>query len=481
MKEPVLEEKYTTDVSRETVLFFESKGVSLDQLLAWQRRYPSIIYPWDEYYNSYRLGFNRVGQFFPRMIVMSRKRKDAQWALAKSLELDIEFALKSGAHDPTNFSLSNGVIIDLSKRNYIKVCGDNIVKIGAGVLIGPLVTRLAETDEIIPTGTCQNVGIAGLSMGAGVGFLERLYGLTLDNMLSVTMILADGSIITADKNVNPNMYWAIRGGGGGSLGIVTDFTFRTYDLCKIMLFELWCPFENFEKVLEIWQKWAPNQVNNLTSQLSLYSPSNENKKNPILINGQFEGNKHDLKKLLCVFDGLFTSYKIWCSSIVDAAITHATPNPPLFFNYLNLFSPACLSQTAIKNLMYAMLTGPPSISIEFNALGGAVAEICSSNTAFFWRDSLFWMLIRVTTNNQRELEQLSKWVRSTYNQLLDDGLTNPKTGVGRSYCNFKDLELNSNQYPQAYWGDNIRRLSKIKTKYDPRNVFVFQQSIPLSK
>ena len=480
LSEPVLEEKYTTDVSRETALYFESKGISICELEKWQSKYP-ILYPWDEYYNSYRLGFNRAGQFFPRMIVMSKRRRDAKWALAISIKLEIEFSIRSGAHDPTSFCLSNGIIIDLSKRDYIKVC-DDIIKIGVGVRIGPLVEKLAETEMVLPTGTCQNVGIAGLSMGAGIGFLERKYGLTLDSMLSATILLANGDIIKVDDKCYPDMFWAIRGGGGGSLGIVTDFEFKVYKLSSVLLFELWCPFKNFIEVFGTWQKWAPFQVDNLASNLNLYPLSavkSGSKKEAILVGGQFEGSKIDLKVLLSVFRGLCTSCKIWRSTVVDAAIYHATPNPPLFFSYLNLFSPICLSTNALRNLAKMMLSAPDGASIEINSLGGFVSGISSNETAFMWRKSLFWMLIKGPTDNQRLLQQSANWVRKTYDGLLDDGLRNKKTGVGMLYCNFKDVDLSPEQYPLAYWGKNSERLSKVKGKYDPCDIFNYAQSIPL--
>lgn len=120
IEEPVLEEKYTTDVSRSTVNFFKSKGIKLCQLLKWQEEHP-VIYPWDEYYNSLRLGFNRAGQFFPKMIIMAEKKKDIKWGLDIAIDLNIEFAIRSGAHDSMNYSLSNGIIIDISNRNYIEV------------------------------------------------------------------------------------------------------------------------------------------------------------------------------------------------------------------------------------------------------------------------------------------------------------------------------------------------------------------------
>jgi hypothetical protein len=478
IEEPVLEEKYTTDVSRSTVNFFKSKGIKLCQLLKWQEEHP-VIYPWDEYYNSLRLGFNRAGQFFPKMIIMAEKKKDIKWGLDIAIDLNIEFAIRSGAHDSMNYSLSNGIIIDISNRNYIEVCEKNIVKMGGGVRIGPLVDKLAEHGLIIPTGTCQNVAISGLCLGGGIGFLERKYGLTLDNVLSMTILLADGEFVEANCKCNADLFWALRGGGGGSLGIVTDFVFQAHCVKEIILFEMWIPFCHFETAIDTWQRWAPFQPNNLTTELDLYPVADKGAKESILITGQYEGRQRDLEELLCVFAGLPTHYNMWKSSIVEAAIYHATPHPPLFYSLLNLFGVEFLSEEAIFNLKKLMKCAPIGISIEIDALGGAVSEVGSSATAFAWRESIFWILIRGTSNIQSEMSKLSRWVRDIYDQLLDDGLRNPITCVGREYCNFKDPDLTQEEYPLAYWGENALELSEIKTKYDPDNIFSYEQSIPL--
>jgi hypothetical protein len=478
IEEPVLEEKYTTDVSRSTVEFFRIKGIDICQLKKWQDDHP-VLYPWDEYYNSLRLGFNRAGQFFPKMILMAQKKKDIKWGLETAINLNIEFALRSGAHDSLNFSLSNGIIIDISKRDYIEVCSKGIVKMGAGTRIGPLVEKLAEHDLVIPTGTCQNVAIAGLTLGGGIGFLERKFGLTLDNVRSITILLADGEYVEANEKCNEDLFWALRGGGGGSLGIVTDFVFQAHCVKEIILFEMWIPFCHFETALDLWQRWAPFQPKSLTAELDLFSVADKEAREPIFFTGQYEGKRRDLEDLLCVWEGLPTHFKIWKSSIVDAAIYHSTPHPPLFYSLLNLFAPEFLTSESIRDLKEIMKRAPVGVSIEMDALQGAVAEVPTNGTAFAWRNSVFWILIKGTSNIQSEMSQLSRWVREIYDGLLDNGLRDPITCVGHQYCNYKDPDLTKEEYPLAYWGSNATELSEIKTRYDPDDIFHYEQSIPL--
>jgi hypothetical protein len=473
-----LDELYTDDVSRNAIIFFKQKGISINILLGWQKKYP-IIYPWDDDYNSLRLGFNRVNQIFPKMLVRIKTRKDVQWALRVATKYDIKFTIRSGSHCSNNYSLCNGIVIDVSQRNYIKHCKDNVIKIGAGVLLGPLIEDLNSKGLFLPTGSCASVSVTGLSLGLGIGYLRRKFGVTLDSMLSATIILANGSIVKTDKNNYPDLFWAIRGAGNGNFGVITDLTLQTYKLSRIALYDLWIPFCHFRTALDTWQRWISEQTNNLTSFIYLYPKNDKHKKEAIYISGQFDGTKTELKKLLQPFDEMISSSKIWYTNLVDCEIHNFNPNPPLFYSYLNLFATEYLSRKAIKNLEHIMKNASDKVSIEIDAMGGKISEISKKDTAFFWRDSLMWILIRGATDDQEELKEPAKWVRSTYNQLLDDGLRNPKTGLGRIYSNFKDPELTEKEYPLAYWGDNAKRLMKIKAKYDPNNMFKFAQSIPL--
>jgi hypothetical protein len=477
VNEEGLDEKYDDDVSRATVIFFKNKNISIKKLLEFKKEYP-IIYPWDSGYNDIRVNFNRMKQFFPKMIVEISKKRDVQWILEFIKKYNIKFTIRSGGHCSNSYSLCDGIVIDTSKRNYLKFNKDNIFKVGSGIFLGSIVEQLGRKNLFLSTGSCSSVS-TGLFMGGGVGIMRRKYGLSCDSMLSATLILADNTIVKADKDNYSDLFWALRGGGNGNFGVVTDLVFKSYDLSQVALFELWIPFCYFEKAVDIWQRWAPFQNNNLTAFMHLNSIKNKKMDEPIYISGQFDGKKSELKKLLKIFDGLHTSSKIWYTSMVDCEIHHFNPNPPLFYSYLNLFATEYLSLQAIKKLKKIMKKAPVTFRIEIDAMGGKISEVSKKSTAFYWRNSLFWIVMRGCSMEQEDLIEPAKWVRSTYNQLLDDGLRNPKTGLGRAYCNFKDPELTKEQYPLVYWGGNTKKLIKIKNKYDPNNVFNYAQSIPL--
>lgn len=152
VKDVGLGEKYTDDVSRLTIIYFQQKGITIHELLEYQKYY-SIIYPWDIDYNSVRLNFNRVGQYYPKMIIMISRSKDILWIINFALKYNITFTIRGGGHDSHCYSLCNGIMIDTTKRNFIKFQDNNTIKVGAGVRLGPLVEKLGDKSLFIPHGT----------------------------------------------------------------------------------------------------------------------------------------------------------------------------------------------------------------------------------------------------------------------------------------------------------------------------------------
>jgi len=474
----ILEEQYCSDAINKTIKYFENKGISLDDLLEWKKHH-TIILPNDNYYNTLRIGFNRVGQFFPKFIVMIKSKKDVQWAINIVNKYNVPFTVKSGGHCSQCYSLTNGIIIDVTNRNYIKVLDNDTVKIGSGARLGFIVEKLSKNSTYIPTGTCPNVSISGYTLGCGIGLLRRKFGLTCDSMLSATIVLANGEIIKCDKNNHSDLFFAMKGGGGGSFGIVTDFVFQTHKIDKFIIFDLYIPFCHFEKAFDIWQRFAPNAPDNLTSFINLFSPTDKEKKEAIVIAGQFLGKKKELLKLLEVFHGLSTFTSFYYKKLEEAEKHCAIADPPYFYKYLNLFANEYLSIDTIIGLKKIMKKSPCNSSIEIDSMGGTISKIKSNETAFPWRDSIFWLVLRSASDNQEDISLMDKWTRSTYNYLIKNGMINPKTGLPMSYCNFKDPELTKEQYPMVYFGSNTKKLSKIKAKYDPNNLFNYAQSIPL--
>ena len=479
LTENILEEQYYEDVTRKTIKFFEELNLSLNDLLDLQKKQP-IIYPWDDKYNTARLGFNKIGQYFPKFIVMVSIKKDVKWALQFTKKYNIPFTIKGGGHDSLCYSLCNGIIIDMSNRNYIDVNLDtNTVKIGAGVRIGCLVEILNKNKLFISMGSCFNVGITGLTQGAGCGYLRRKYGLTIDHLLDITIVLSEGKIVKCSKNDYSDLFWALSGGGGGSFGVITDLTFKAHKAEKMVIFSVWIPFKHFTNAFDIWQKWSFEATKNLTSYIQLYSPNDNKREEAILVAGQFTGKKFELLKLLEIFGDLPSKKILHYKDLLETECECCIRYPEYFYKYLNLFALEYLPRKTIHGLKKILKASPSYCRIEIDGMGGVISEMKSTDTAFPWRNSKFWLVCRSATDNQEDIPFMNKWVHSTYNYLLENGMSNIKTGLAMSYVNFKNPELTKEEYPLVYWSENAKKLSKIKRKYDPDDIFHFAQSVPL--
>jgi hypothetical protein len=197
-----------------------------------------VLLPGSDAYESVRKPFiARFDEIEPQAIVLCTAPEDVAEVVAFARRDDIETATRSGGHCLAGFSSTRGIVIDVSPMNSITVDG-GVARVGAGTRTGELCERLAEQCLAVPTGTCPSVGIAGLTLGGGIGILGRAYGLTLDHLLAAQVVLADGRIVDCDEERHSDLFWALRGAGAGNFGVVTSFTFRPRPAPRVTNFRL---------------------------------------------------------------------------------------------------------------------------------------------------------------------------------------------------------------------------------------------------
>jgi hypothetical protein len=329
-------------------------------------------------------------------------------------------------------------------------------------------------------GTCSNVS-TGLIYGGGFGLFTRKYGLACDNVISFNILLADGRHITCDKDHHSDLFWALRGAGSGSFGIVTDLRLKYYNIPELVLYELHFTLDQFIDVYHEWQNFAPFTTNDLASKVVLLPAKFNNL--PYIIKGQYLGSIEEFKKLMNWFIKRSVKSKVWKATVVEASLYHneACEAPGWYFFYQSLLAVELLNDNLV-DILYNYMVDATSDGVDhclvINALGGKYSEPKETDSAYPWRDALLWLHVMSESKDQSHYDDMKKFVNVTYNDLLNAGLRNPKTGVGRLYSNFKDLDLSNNEYPLAYWGEkNYKRLQTIKRKYDPHNIFHNRQSI----
>jgi FAD/FMN-containing dehydrogenase len=179
---------------------------------------------------------------------------------------------RSGGHSYGGYSTGSGLVIDVSAMNRTSFDATNgTALVGAGISLIDLYAACAAAGALIPGGSCPTVGIAGLTLGGGVGVLGRKYGLTCDNVREVEIVTADGQLLRCNEQSHADLYWACRGGGGRNFGVVTTFAFATHPIAELSLFTIDWPWSRASDVLGSWQRWMAAAPDELWSNCQLLS------------------------------------------------------------------------------------------------------------------------------------------------------------------------------------------------------------------
>ena len=329
--------------------------------------------------------------------------------------------------------------------------------------------RLWEHRLTLSAGTCPSVGIAGLTLGGGFGFLSRQDGLTCDNLLVVDLVDANGAVVRVSDQEHPELFWALRGGGGGNFGIATSFTYRIRPIGDVVLYRVTWPWDDVAEVLDVWQRWAPFVDERLVSEFHVPDRRVET----ITSVGQFAGPAAELERLLQPLLQVSTpsSRQVWTVPFLTAVeyfagpeITHST------FKNTGAFAYEPLSPASIATLIEQMRASPSERNmVGLYPFGGAIAAVDPAATAFVHRRALFNLQYQAYWADPADERDNVAWVRDLRTAM--DAYT---TGT---YVNFVDADLAD--WATAYYGANLDRLVHVKAEYDPDDVFGGPQSIPL--
>lgn len=431
---------------------------------------PFVTYPTEvSNYNTERFNFNKRFNIFPKAIIAPKSFSTLSKILRYLSKEHLNFSIRAGGHCFEPGSLSPDYILDLRHFDSIEI-SQNEVYIGAGARLGPVIQKLGKYDLVIPTGTCQSVGIAGLTLGGGIGFLSRTFGLTCDALKSITFLTANSEIIEVNKNQHPDLFWALRGAGNGSYGIALGFTFKTLYVPKASFLKLkweWDPLLIYQ-IFDAWHTWIQQLPENI---------------NPVLTLEYLDGNLSILLEALKVgkepfseweqaFQKLNPRVEMQMGHYVDLAQLWADSPTAPFQKVKSLIAfqpiPPAAMQLAVNYLEQLQHNQAPfDVGFEFTALGGKLAQ---GDTAFFPRNAVEWWHQTVNWNQQKQEAAALASIRQFYDSVA------PLVSKF-SYANDVDYDLGG-QYLEAYYGDHVNRLIQIKNVYDPQNIFHWEQSIP---
>lgn len=433
-----------------------------------------VIYPNTILYNTERFIYNKRFNIFPYAIIKPDNECELLYALSILKKYNQQFSVRSGGHCYEPGSLSAGYVIDISNFNQIQLCPNKQeIYIGAGCRLGGIIEKLAQFNLAIPTGTCGANGVAGLTLGGGVGFLARKFGLTCDVVTSITIALADGRIVTADQNNYADLFWALRGAGNGSYGIVLGFTFKVFSVPTVGFVQLdweWDPAQ-VPLILDAWQNWIQTLPDEITAELDF---DYVNGKKHVTVIAVKVGNT-SITEWQSAFSALNPTVTInTVMSYLQAAELEGGDSTLPFGKSKSkmLFSPLPNAASAVIVNYFETLTAQNkqfSVHLELDSAGGQSAR---GDTAYFPRSALAWFFMHMRWADQNQDADAIASINSFYNDISP--FTSPY-----SYANIVDYDLGST-YLNAYYGDHVARLVQIKNIYDPSNFFNWQQSIPLT-
>ena len=231
-----------------------------------------LIGPDDARYDEARALFNAMIDKRPALIAFCTSADDVAAAIRFAREQDLPLAVRGGGHNGGGLaSVDDGVVIDLSPMKAVSVDpATRTVRVGGGCVWGEVDAATGPHNLAVPTGIISTTGVAGLTLGGGHGYLSRRHGLTVDNLLSAKMVLADGSQVTASADENPDLFWAIRG-GGGNFGVVTEFTFRAHPLETIVGGPTFWAIEDADELLAAYREWLPSAPRNVTGFFNFHT------------------------------------------------------------------------------------------------------------------------------------------------------------------------------------------------------------------
>ncbi|GIH61502.1 FAD-binding oxidoreductase [Microbispora siamensis] len=442
-----------------------------------------LIRPGDASYDNARHVFNSAfDSTRPAGVAYCTTAADVSECLAFARRYGVPVTSRSGGHSYAGWSTGSGLVVDVSPMSGVSYSGGHAT-VGAGARLVDVYAKLAAHGVSIPAGSCPTVGVAGLTLGGGIGVVSRQYGLTCDALESLKIVTADGKVLTCSPSSHPDLYWASRGGGGGNFGVATSFTFRTHPTRSVTLFFLHWPWSKAAAVLKAWQAWAPSAPDAMWSNCHLdRDPSLD-----VMVGGLYLGGRTACENLLQklvdrVGSGPATRYvatsaydhammvEAGCASMSVAqchrpgTLPGQNPSGKLVrdsFSAKSHFAYTPLSSAGIKALL-AQVAAPGRHSVMLDALGGAVGRVRPDATAFPHRKALF------SVQYYSHFSGAAGWARTAHAAMR------PYFG-DHAYVNYIDPELKD--WRQQYYGANAARLAQVKAAYDPGRLFRLPQGV----
>jgi FAD/FMN-containing dehydrogenase len=440
----------------------------------------SVLVDGDAGYDDARTIWNATIDRKPGLIVRCVSAADVANAVRFASDNRLLVAVRGGGHNIAgNAVCEGGLMIDLSQMKAVNVdAGAKRARVGPGATLADVDRETQAAGLALPTGINSTTGIAGLTLGGGFGWITRKYGLTIDNLVAAEVVTADGERVRTGESENPDLFWALRG-GGGNFGIVTSFEFKLHEMGPEVLAGLVVhPFADAQSVLMQYRELVANAPEELTCWVVM------RKAPPLPFLPEEWHGKEVLILAICYCGDIQAGEEATAAlrSIGNPIVDVVGPAPfaawqqafdPLLTpgarNYWKSHDLTKLSDAAIDILLSAIRTLPgPECEVFLGLLGGAVDRVATDATAFPHRDTHFVMNVHTRWQDAGADQKFVGWARSLFDNMKPHA-------AGTAYVNF--MPDDERGRVEAAYGGNYKRLASIKKRYDPQNLFRMNQNV----
>ena len=439
-----------------------------------------LLRPGESGFEDARVIWNGMVARTPALIARCSDMSDVQHAVRAASETEIVTAVRCGGHSLAGFSTCDGgLVIDLTRMRQVTVDPDaRRARIAGGCLLGSIDSATQKAGLVFPSGVVSHTGASGLILGGGTGWLTRRFGLSCDNVEGFTLVIADGSVVRCSSREIPDLFWALRG-GGGNFGVVTEFEVKLHPLRSVVLAEGLTAESDIRRLLQTWRDFMAEAPIDLKWNIDLrVAPHTERvpvelrgrpvASSSLIWTGDPEAGRPYLRRALSTCSSDSVSSKVVSFLKLQTMADSEFPHGRRYYTKSGYFPQ--LGDDSIDRLLEAVATIPTSETrIELAYLGGAAARIDADETAFGDRSSPFILNLLATWSEPSADAANVAWIRGTFNNLR------PAMTPG-VYVNFMSGD-EQDRVPEAYH-QRWDRIVAVKSHYDPNNFFRLNQNVP---
>jgi hypothetical protein len=440
-----------------------------------------VISPGDSAYDAARALYNGMIDKRPRLIARCVDVADVIAAVNFGRDQSLLVAIRGGGHNgPGLGSCDDGLVIDLSTMKSVRVDPESrTVRADAGCTSGDVDHATHPFGLAVPFGIVSTTGIAGLTLGGGIGYLTRRYGLTIDNLLEADVVLADGGFVTASAHKHSDLFWALRG-GGGNFGVVTSFVFQAHPVSTVYAGPIFWEATHAGAVMRAYREFLPTAPEELGAFVGLKTvpsmdpfPKDYWGRRACAVIGSYNGPVADGEKVMArLLKSLPPPIFNWMGAMPFPAMQALFD--PFFPKGLQWYWKGdfvrSLPDEAIDTHIAQAAKAPSELSLmHLYPIDGAARRVPKDATAWSARDATWSMVIAAIDANPERADALKTWGRGYWKAIHPFNLEG-------AYVNFM-MDDETDGRVQAAYGDNYKRLASVKARYDPRNLFRVNQNI----